>query len=226
MSIMKTRELPFANEKTATEKAATPTSEYTSHAIYVREECDNNAVLANHPVDSMPNDAKNVLIDRNGKLYVRACRYGSKSPSEQFLMYDIVNVKVHQDTDGNDCAVTVFFGDNTSQSAAVSHGDTFSLEHGISICIMKHLLSFAVKAPYMGTALYNKVMNRVEKAMKRNNEMKIRTQNELLDKEKRYMKLVEKKRRRKEKRREQEIEMRKEAYKRAIRELTAEGNRV
>ena len=183
------KELPFTDDKPTTKTVTTSASNpaYVGQEIYVRDGCDNNVVSVNHLVDSMPNDAKNVLIDRNGKLYVRACRYGSKSPSEQFLMYDVVNVKVHQDVSGNDCAVTVYFGDNTSQSAAVSHGDTFSLEHGISICIMKHLLAFVVKAPYMGTALYNKVMNRVEKNMKRNNEMRIRTQNELLEKEKRYM---------------------------------------
>lgn len=224
--MMKIKELPFANEKTATVTTDAPTSGYASHVIYVREECDNNTVSANHLVDSMPDDAKNVLIDRNGKLYVRSCQCGSKSPSEQFLMSDIVNVKVYQDADGNDCAVTVFFGDNTHQRAEVSHGDTFSIEYGISICVLKHLLGSMVKAPYMGTSLYNKVMKRIEKTMKRNNEMRTRMQKELLEKKKRYIKLIEKKRRRKEKRREQEIEMRKEAYKRAMRELIAEGNRA
>lgn len=110
--------------------------------------------------------------------------------------------------------VEVTFVDEDKQKAVCQKSDVFSLEQAISICITKHLLG--------GTSAYNKAVKNGIKVY----EEKQRVEQILKAEEKRIVKRRTKKaaymKRRAEKRREEQIEIQKEAYVRAMREVEME----
>lgn len=70
----------------------------------------------------------------------------------------------------NERAVRVWFSDNTSETAVCSPDDVFSLETGITICVMKKLLG--------GTKAYNKLIRNALKTMNANVEAKAKAEAE------------------------------------------------
>lgn len=70
----------------------------------------------------------------------------------------------------NERAVRVWFSDNTSETAVCSPDDVFSLETGITICVMKKLLG--------GTKAYNKLIRNTLKTMNANVEAKAKAEAE------------------------------------------------
>lgn len=161
---------------------------------------------------------------KTGRIYVHAYYKGGCIESYN-LMPDIADVNVIKDQDGNDRAVVVKFCDHTETKATLNRDDVYSLEQGISVCVTKRLLFEKIGAN-KSSAMYNKVIKRALQVMKNNEKMREQEIQECQRKEKKYAKLAEKKRMRKERiaatRREAEIELRKEAYKRAIMELEKE----
>ena len=123
------------------------------------------------------------------------------------IMPDITNVIVYNNT------VIVEFADKTKTKAILDKEDAFNLEQGISICITKKLLG------KHGDGIYNKIMNRALKIKKLNEEAKIKQEEEKQREKARKEKAAAKKARRQAKRREAEIEIQKEAYVRAMKEL-------
>lgn len=107
--------------------------------------------------------------------------------------------------------VEVTFADGDKQKAICQEPDVFSLEQAISICITKHLLG--------GSSAYNKAVKSGFKVY----EEKQRVEQMLKAEEERIVKRRTKKaaymKRRAEKRREEQIEIQKEAYVRAMREV-------
>ena len=110
----------------------------------------------------------------------------------------------------NKVAKVVFY-DGTIEKVVCDEDDTFSLEMAITICMAKKL--------YGGTAAYNKAVRDGMKIYKR---MLERKQNEKEERER----IAKKKQKRKEylarreaRKREEQIEIQKEAYVRAMREL-------
>lgn len=112
--------------------------------------------------------------------------------------------------------VEVTFLDGDKQKAVCQEPDVFSLEQAISICLTKHLLG--------GTGAYNKAVKNGVKVYTENQEEMRRVKAE----EERIAKWRAKKatymKRRAERRREEQIEIQKEAYVRAIREIGAASN--
>lgn len=137
------------------------------------------------------------------------------------IMPDIMDIEVKQNDENSKKVVIVYFMDETSEKAVLSGDDTFSLEQGISICITKKLLGR--DTPY-GSSIYNKLIKYAVKTMKENEQAAIEFANYLAAKEEKRRKMVAKKKARKEKREkkriEQQIEIQKEAYLRAMRELS------
>lgn len=114
--------------------------------------------------------------------------------------------------------VKVVFYDGTIEKVVCDEDDTFSLEMAITICMAKKL--------YGGTAAYNKAVRDGMKVYKR---MLERKQNENEERER----IAKKKQKRKEylarreaRRREEQIEIQKEAYVRAMRELNDDASTV
>ena len=117
----------------------------------------------------------------------------------------------------NKVAKVVFY-DGTIEKVVCDEDDTFSLEMAITICMAKKL--------YGGTAAYNKAVRDGMKIYKR---MLERKQNEKEERER----IAKKKQKRKEylarreaRRREEPIEIQKEAYVRAMKELNDDASTV
>lgn len=88
------------------------------------------------------------------KLFAYFYKDGFKT-SQKELIPDIKDVTVHKDR-----VVIVEFVDGTTEKAVLHPDDKFSIEQGISICITKRLIG--------GSAVYNKLIDRAMKIMKKN----------------------------------------------------------
>ena len=108
-----------------------------------------------------------------------------------FLAQQVVNVQVF-----NNHVVKLTFSDDTVTTAVCSDADVFSLEVGISICLMKRMMSCETKK---GSSLYNKAIKTVLGKYQA-------LQEDAMNKEA-------------EEKEEHAIEMQKEAYIRAMKEM-------
>ena len=146
------------------------------------------------------------------------------------IMPNIVNVRVEESTSNKDKEsktqiVFVDFTDGTSEKAILHPDDEFSLEQGISICITKKLLS--MKTGGYGHSVYNKIINRAVAVYKRSVEAAEKAAEDAEAEKQRVAnanaKIARKKAKRAAKKREYEIELRKEAYVRAMKEINGNG---
>lgn len=80
------------------------------------------------------------------------------------LMPDIVNVREVENADRK--VVIVYFADNTKTKAVLCPGDTYSFEQGMSICIMKRILTEITGGN--GSAIYNKLVKHGYNVIKNN----------------------------------------------------------
>lgn len=71
---------------------------------------------------------------------------------EQAGIPEIIDVQVF-----NDACVKVFFADGTFEKATARKGDTFNFETGVSICIMKKVLSELTEDD--GNSIYNRLVH-------------------------------------------------------------------
>lgn len=103
----------------------------------------------------------------------------------------------------NDKVVLIEFADGTTEKSILADGDTFSLEHGIEICLMKKLLSDLTHGN--GNSVYHKL---VDYAMNRYNRLS-KWEQEEAEREKAEKEaqrtLEEKREKKKEKRKQKEI---------------------
>ena len=151
-------------------------------------------------------EVKSTLTKNNkGKLCATFYKDGFKTSTKE-LIPDIKDVIVH-----NNCVVIVEFTDGTSEKAVLHPEDHFSVEQGISICIVKKLVG--------GSSIYNKLIDRAVKVMINNDAERTKKQIEEEARKERKKKNDEKKARRKAAKREEYIETQKEAYIRALREV-------
>lgn len=146
---------------------------------------------------------KTNMVYKNGGIYVKHYEDGFFQ-KERWLIPDITDVRVYDNT------VVVKFADRTKTSAVLDSEDTFSLEQGISICITKKLLGED------GNSLYNKLITRAMKVIKKNEKAaKAAEKKKEDDKKARELKKARSERR-KAKKREESINTQAEAIKRAI----------
>lgn len=146
---------------------------------------------------------KTEMVYKNGGIYVKHYEDGFFQ-NERWLIPDITDVRVYNNT------VVVKFADRTKTSAVLDSEDTFSLEHGISICITKKLLGED------GNSLYNKLITRALKVIKKKQKAEeAAAKKKEEDKKARELKKA-RAQRRKDKKREETINTQAEAIKRAI----------
>jgi len=124
----------------------------------------------------------------------------------------------------NDKVVKVYFSDGTTEKAVLSKNDAYSFEYGISICIIKRILS--EKTDGNGTAIYNKLIDYAIKVYNSN-----RAEEKAVAEYEKATKIADQKKAEKEKarrieiaekRKEREIEIQTEAYLRAMRKFSDE----
>ena len=168
-------------------------------------------------VTDVANETKTKLLVHDG--IIRALFFKNGVPiGDGTLLPDISDVKVI-----NKKVVVVKFADNTEEKAVLDSADTYSLEQGISICITKKLLGR--NTPF-GGSLYNKIIKRAMDVMEENEKAakfvaeqekaaNAKAEKVAAKKKAHAMKIAALKK-------EDEIEMHKEAYLRAMRELRDE----
>lgn len=168
-------------------------------------------------VTDVANETKTKLLVHDG--IIRALFFKNGVPiGDGTLLPDISDVKVI-----NKKVVVVKFADNTEEKAVLDSADTYSLEQGISICITKKLLGR--NTPF-GGSLYNKIIKRAMDVMEENEKAakfvaeqekaaNAKAEKVAAKKKAHVMKIAALKK-------EDEIEMHKEAYLRAMRELRDE----
>lgn len=132
-------------------------------------------------------------------------------------------VEVFKDGDGNDKTVKVTCKGrdwrlpDVSATATCDPKDKFSFEQGLTICLCKL---------FLGRHNYYKIVKNLTKKYMDEQNKKKREEEEKAIIERRKKKAIAKKKRRAERRREEQIEIQKEAYKRAMQELGAKSQEV
>ena len=179
---------------------------------------------AANPQEKVSKDTKCKIEYMNGGIYMREYPgYPSNvSSTPKFIVPDIEDVAVIRDNYDKARVVVVMFVDGTETRATLSGCDSFSLEQGISVCITKKILNL-VTSSKNGSAMYNKIIRHAVQVMQDNEKEREMAEAELKRAERKHAKAMEKKRKRDERRaaavREHVIEIQKEAFIRAIREI-------
>lgn len=146
---------------------------------------------------------KTELVAKNGDIYVRHYKDGFFQ-TERKLMPDIADVRVYNNT------VVVMFADKTKTSAVLDSVDTFSVDQGISVCITKKLLGAD------GSSLYNKLVTRALKVIKKNKKAAEDEKKKKEDEKKARELKKARAQRRKAKKREESISVQADAIKRVF----------
>ena len=157
-------------------------------------------------------ETKTELVSEGNNLNIKYYKDGYYQ-SKKVLMSDIADVR----TAGN--AVFVTFADGSFTKAILDKEDgPFNLEQGISICLTKKLIG------ENGSSIYNKL---IQKALKVKKQKELDAEKAAKKKEEEKKKLAKdkaKREKRKAKKREETIEIHREAFVRAMRDLAMCGN--
>ena len=138
------------------------------------------------------------------------------------IMPNVVDVTVL-----NNRVVMVSFADSTETKAVLSEDDTFSVEQGIAICMMKKLIQMVFgnncasvynKLVEIGMNVYNNKLADIEKKKKVEAEEAERSAKRYAKAQRRKAKRAERIKAAQDAEREAQIEIQKEAYLRAMRE--------
>lgn len=148
-------------------------------------------------------DTHTKLDVKNGNIYARYFKDGFFT-NEKRIISDIKDVTQY------DNVIIVTFADGAKTKAVLDDEDYYSLEQGISVCITKKLLGEE------GSALYNKLINRALKVIKRNEVAARKAEEKKLENKRCKEAAAARKARKKLKKREEQIEIQKEAYLRAM----------
>ena len=202
--------------------ATTDTSTNWNTAVFAQRESpekvtDNKTIDAKkYNIPTKDPDAKTALRSAEGKIHVGIYKDGKLDRIANILPA-IEDVKIY-----NQNTVVISFADGTRETAKVDEkNDYFDIEQGVSVCIVKKLLSD--KTDGNGTSVYNKLVKYALGVEAENRKAEAKA----ISKEREHKERLERRRRkarekRKEKanaRREEQVEVQAEAYLRAIKRL-------
>jgi len=151
-------------------------------------------------------ETKTKLVSKNNAIYVYYYKDGFKQ-KEKYLMSDFKDVAVINNT------IIVTFADGSKTKTTLDPEDEFSLEQGISICITKKLLGDD------GSSIYNKLVKKALKVKANNEAAAVQAKQEKENAKRRKQAYEDKRKAKKLRKREEAIEIQKEAFIRAMREL-------
>ena len=154
----------------------------------------------------VPLETKTRIEVKGQSIYVKYFKDGFFT-HDKCIMPDIKDVKIYNNT------VIVMFADNTQTKAVLDSEDYYSLEQGISICITKKLLGED------GSNIYNKLIKRAFNVINQNAKAVETAEKKRIKEIAKKEAAAEKRQKKKLKKREEEIEIQKEAYIRAMREI-------
>lgn len=169
----------------------------------------------------IPEEANNMLYVEQERVRVDNCVNG-KIVSTCNLMPDIKNIEVKYNGENN-TVIFVTFADGKTEKAILDKEDEFSLEHGLLIIMFERLLN---DKGVDGKSVHNKLINHALKFYKKQEkEKENNARKEATEKEKRKKiqeKAAAKKRKQAAAEKEYQIEIQKEAYIRAMKEMQEE----
>lgn len=137
------------------------------------------------------------------KLYLKDNKKENKDMEKSFV---VTKVDVY-----NNRAVKLTFSDGTFTKAVCSDGDTFSLDVGITICMIKKMMG--------SSSAYNKAMKDIHKLMERNKKAEEKAREEEKARKLKREKILAKKKAKYDADREDYINALKEGYIRVAKEL-------
>ena len=129
---------------------------------------------------------------------------------EDVPMFKIKDYKV----DKKKQTVVIFFEDGDTQKAKCCDGDTFDLERGIEVCVMKHICK--------GTDAYHKVLKTANEQIVAVDKAKIEAEKRAEIKARQKVKRAEKRKARAERKRAERIAEMREAYVAALKEYNGD----
>ena len=181
-----------------------------------------SSINAEKKVEKVPKEATNILFTEGNSVKVKNCKDGEVKDTKT-IMSDIKDIEVKYNGN-NSTVIFVTFKDGKTEKAVLDKDDEFSLEHGLTIIMLKKLLS---DKGVDGNSVHNKLVNRAIKLYyKQEEEKDVKAKKELEAKE-RKKRLEEKARAKKQKQaaaeREYQIEIQKEAYLRAMKAMKEEN---
>lgn len=153
---------------------------------------------------------------------------GADDSAGLLLMPMVVDVSIL-----NNKVVVLSFADLTETKAVLSEDDTFSVEHGVAICMMKKLIQMTFgnnctsvynKLVEIGMNVYNNKLADIEKKKKAEAEEAERSAKRYAKAQRRKAKRAERIKAAQDAEREAQIEIQKEAYLRAMREYNTSLN--
>lgn len=172
-------------------------------------------------VEKAPKEATNILFTEGNSIKVKNCKDGEVKNTKT-IMSDIKDIEVKYNGE-NSTVIFVTFKDGKTEKAVLDKDDEFSLEHGLTIILLKKLLS---DKGVDGNSVHNKLVNRAIKLYEKQEKDKATQAKKEADAKAKKQKLEEKLRKKKQKQamaeREYQIEIQKEAYVRAMREMKEE----
>lgn len=113
-------------------------------------------------------NCKNILSDLKPRMFYQANTYGKQyrtikfgksKDNSMYLMPEFSDVRIIRNKENSPIGVKISFADGTEQKAICMPDDTFSLEHGITICLFKKMLTCGcrIDEQYV-TGVYNKLV--------------------------------------------------------------------
>lgn len=176
------------------------------------------SLIWSNKTSGIADDCTTCLLEETGWIKVDSYVKGNYK-GRISLIPEIKNIKKSYDKDGNPVFVAVQFWDNTTETAKLHRDDAeiCTLEQGLSICVMKKVLSVLTYG--YGSSVFNKL---TKYALKKNIELEAKKEEEIkaeLTIKRKRERLAAKKKRRKERQIEEKIQIQKEAYLRAMKEM-------
>jgi len=191
-------------------------SESSYSNLLERHNREVESAATKHYENGMQSDTKCKIVYEDGKISVLK-HLSTHITRHICIMSDIKSIKVYNDKHGNQKSMTMAFNNGVSVTASVDDMDVFSMDQGITICLLKYMLNRASEG--CETSIYNKLVKHANRVYENGVREEEAAKEEAKRLEAKHKKLAAKKQRRKAKKREYEIELRKEAYIRAMNEM-------
>lgn len=172
--------------------------------------------------EKAPKEANSILFSEYGKVKVKNCKNG-EIKNTKIIMPDIKNIEVKHNG-ANNTVIFVTFTDGKIEKAVLDKDDEFSLEQGLTIIMLEKLLS---DMGVDGKSVHNKLVRYALKFYNKQEKAKEASAKKELEAKEKKKKIEERRRNKKLKQaqaeREYQIEIQKEAYLRAMREMKKEN---
>ncbi len=165
--------------------------------------------------NNMPKKEKPLRMFYNVDVgFYKVIKYGTTTSASVIIMPEFDIVRCIYDKAEKIIGVEISFADGTKEKAICSPNDNFNLEHGITICLFKKIITYCNNIHPTNlfanheTGIYNKLVNHAIKVMERRIKAEEETKKKEAENKAKEQHFIEKKRRAKARRAKKESEQR------------------